>query len=193
MASEVNFTGYHGTYLDNVESIFNNGLYKAQYYDKWLGPGAYFFINGIGNPVMHAKNWITTNAIDKYSREHVINEHLKYAVLKVNIVVDEKQFVDFSTPDGADLFNYIVDVLFEKFENGGLNLKKGHIDGYVCRWLNEDFNINVFVAERFIKLTPLRRFDYADYIQRQPNCTICAVYDSNLITNFEVKKEGDML
>lgn len=195
MASNEIIIGFHGTNFDNVKSILKNGLYKARPSDRWFGPGIYFFINHFGNPVENAKQWAITSAINEYSsKESVKSKQLKYAVLQADILVVEDECIDFRTPDGADLFDSMVNDFFAKLEDGSdVKLKKGHLDGYICNKLNEIFNYNIFIANRFIKLTPLRRFDYPDYTQRQSNCTICAVYNSELITNLKVIKEGRML
>lgn len=215
MAGNEVITGYHGTNFDNVESILEKGLYKAKPNDRWFGPGIYFFIDHFGNPIENAKQWAIGSALDDYFDESQENKRLKYdatfqnrtlkyapfkdrklkyAVFQADILVFENECIDFRTPDGAELFDSMANEFFAKLEDGSdIKLKKGHLDGYICNELNEMFDYNVFIANRFIRLAPLRRFDYSGYTQRQANCTICAVYNSDLITNLKVIKEGRML
>ncbi len=50
------FTGWHGTSEDFAEEILASNFRRSEGDHHWLGPGAYFFIDGVGQPMHHAKN-----------------------------------------------------------------------------------------------------------------------------------------
>lgn len=197
MAGNEIINGFHGTNLDNVESILKNGLYKSKDSDTWLGPGIYFFLDFFGDPIQNAKDWAITEAIKKHrTRGKVEALKLEYAVLKADIIKNENQCIDFRTPDGANLFNFIADELLKKLKSDDDkldNIPKGEIDGFVSKWIHEHFGYCLFIANRSIQISDFRRFECKGYWQRQANCTICAVYDSELITNLELIEKGVML
>ena len=62
------FVGFHGTDSANENSIFQLNFTVSAKSDEWLGTGAYFFLDGVGDPTEHADSWAKLHAYDRDSR-----------------------------------------------------------------------------------------------------------------------------
>lgn len=76
-------TGYHGTTLDHARSILKNGFIESNGKREWLGKGIYFYFD-----IKDAIAWKNASAI-----------------LHSVIRIDDKEYLDIDTEEGADIFN----------------------------------------------------------------------------------------
>jgi hypothetical protein len=96
------FRAFHGTKAHFVESIVANGLQPSQDRDDWLGYGSYYFIEGLEDPWISARDWARVNAWDKQSRRF---NHADFAVIEFEITVDEECVFDFRISSEAQRFH----------------------------------------------------------------------------------------
>lgn len=63
----IELIGYHGTALENVESIQKDGFRRSEGDAEWLGTGVYFFCEGTTgtNPKNNARKWCIAEASKK--------------------------------------------------------------------------------------------------------------------------------
>ena len=199
--------GYHGTGSEVADIILKTKFrIPNETPDEWLGNGVYFFVDGMGCPMKNAKNWAKTSAY-KGKKEY---RYDFCSVLRSHIKVEGTRVVDLRTKEDSDTFNSIrkelMDVHGQKFANyvrkklgGKRNSKILKIDAIICNTIRVFQEVDVIIADRYMQITKLERICMNSYnakgekttlVQLQPNCTVCAVFDVNVIkeTVFHEKK-----
>jgi hypothetical protein len=170
------FTGYHGTNLDNRESILEEGLRPSIGYEEWLGDGAYLFIHGLSTtPCKQAEAWANAEAWDNNAKKHKYHE---YCVIACGVAVEENEFLDLTTNEGVDILNYVMEKHVGKVREftKTFNKRFDYIDGFLINFAREEKIVTpkVVKANVYIKFTSERK---AVFNRRTQNATICAVYD----------------
>jgi len=182
------FVGYHGTDNANVDSILTGGMNPSLGDDEWLGDGTYFFIEGLSRtPEVQAEQWAIVSAWDSELRK---NKYDKYSVLKADIDVDDEYFLDLTTAEGKEMFNYLKEQSIEKLKSASKAVKVLYIDGALINMGREDFDLrfDVVKANVYIKLTKEDRI--YRFMSRVQNCTIAAVFNGDCISNMSNIKTG---
>lgn len=183
----VKIDGFHGTDMNNVDSILENGFEPSLGDDEWLGDGSYFFVEGVNRrPDLQACQWAILSAWNKKKKKY---DYECCAVLHGVIEVDEKKYLDLTVPDGVEILDYIQEKYTKKLATIGKKLES--IDGCLINFARGEnlFEIDVVKGNFYIKL---RKEDRLLHLSRRiPNCTICSVCTpKNNITGINVIKTG---
>lgn len=155
---KIELVGCHGTDVANNDGIFEKNFEPSFGDDHWLGEGVYFFIDGISAPNENARKWAIVHAWDNDKRNLTYQE---YVVIKADISVEEKKFIDLTTTDGIKIFNHLRDQYVEKIKNGGKSMiTSAFKDGHVLNKAREEMNIPIDVVKGnfYIKFTAERMF-----------------------------------
>lgn len=180
----INFQGYHGTNSARVESILTYGFKLSRGNKEWLGDGVYFFIHGKSKtPENQAEQWAILSAWDKSAKQ---NTYTDFSVLKADIRVDESNFLDLTSPDGLEIFEYIKLKILKKLSPR--KLSNDVIDGIVVNFGRAELKLrfDVVKGDVFIKLTLVDRIYNLN--SRLANSTICSVYNEQCLSNIEIIK-----
>ncbi len=166
------FEGYHGTSLESAKNILISEFELSFGDREWLGNGVYFFIQGLSSkPEIQAEKWAISQAWNNVSKTYSYNN---FCVLKSKILVSENTFLDLTTEEGLEVFEYLSD----KFENKikELSKKLKYLDGLLINLARSEgiLEINVVKANFYIKFAKER---VKNINLRANNCTICAVYN----------------
>jgi hypothetical protein len=179
--------GYHGTDLSSLKSIQSEGFHPSIGDGEWLGDGVYFFTEGItGNPSFDAEKWAIAQSWDKVKKA---NKYLYFIVLYASMSVEDDLFLDLTTKDGMDIFNYIRDKYIDKIKAGGYKIadnqdfKDGHIINEARK--NSILDIDVVKANFYIKFAPERKLNINFRI---PNTTILAIFNTDCILKGSIKE-----
>lgn len=168
----VKVEGFHGTSFESAKKIILDD-FKLSYGNKeWLGDGVYFYAKGINDkPSNQAGNWAIAQSWNNTDRKYI---YRRYSVLKCQIEVEEKNFLDLTTSDGVEILDYIIENHSSKMKE--ISKKIAYIDGFVINFARGEklFNVEVAKGNFYIKFTK-ERIDNIN--RRTPNCTICAVYN----------------
>jgi hypothetical protein len=193
----IKLTAYHSTATKNVRSILKDGfkLSTGKQHDRWLGDGAYFFIEGVqvkpDELVAIAEKWAIVGAWDNELRKNTYNQ---YSILEVEVRVSEDNFLDLTTPDGLAVFNYLRDKYVQTLQKANIRLtsgdfKDGHIiNDAVLSGILSPIEIDAVKGNFFIQLSKAERVHNSQF--RTPNCTILAVRRLDCIQNVTVVKSG---
>lgn len=168
----IELEGFHGTSFDGASSIIKEGYKSSTGDSEWLGDGVYFFLEGLSkSPQMQAEEWTIAQAWDK---QHQTFKYKKLSVLKSIIKVEEDHFLDLTSSDGIEIFDYIVSKHTEKMSS--INKRMTYIDGFVINFARKEGLLPVEVTKGnfYIKFTDER---IKRISRRTPNCTVCSVYD----------------
>jgi hypothetical protein len=171
--------GYHGTDASNIKGIIDKGFRLSIGDEEWLGDGVYFFVDGIiSNPKGNAVKWAIANAWDNNLKKYV---YLNYVVIKAVISIQEDTFLDLTTTEGMNLFNYLRNKYIAKIITTGKHLSKsnsGFKDGHIINDArsNLDLVINTIKGNFYIRFSEERKYNIRF---RVPNSTILAVYNTN--------------
>ena len=116
--SAMKIKGFHGTTEENANEIIKNGFQISQNDEDWLGKGVYFFIDGISNPLLSAIEWATNT-----------HGQLNCAVLESDILIQETDILDLTTPKGLITYNSLRNKIIksdygELLFRRNLNIKK---------------------------------------------------------------------
>lgn len=180
-------TGYHGANLLSLKSIQSIGFQPSIGDGEWLGDGVYFFTEGItGNPSFDAEKWAIAQSWDNLKK---VNKYTYFIVLYALISVNDDSFLDLTTKDGMDIFNYLRDKYIGKIKAGGYRLANNQDfkDGHIINEARKDsiFDIDVVKANFYIKFAPERKLNVNFRI---PNTTILAIYNNDCILKDSVKE-----
>lgn len=164
------FEGFHGTDEKNQTSILCNNFSVSAKDDEWLGTGAYFFIDGISDPLTDARNWAKVQSYDTETRG---KKYHRYAVVKATIKVDLVLRLD--EREGQIAYNVFRDYLIEKMKKERVRPKVGAIrnDCEVCNHILENTEFEAIINHEFIKLDAWSRRNR--YASRVPTCRIISV------------------
>ncbi|TAD99666.1 MAG: hypothetical protein EAZ97_08140 [Bacteroidetes bacterium] len=190
----VKIVAYHGTATKNEQSIIENGfsLSTGTENEGWLGDGVYFFCEGVPpEPFVSAKKWAIVEAWDN---KNYVYKYSDYSILEAIISVEPNYFLDLTTKDGLEIFNYLRDKYVENTRKAKRKLisgdyKDGHIiNDAVENEISPDFK--VVRGNFYIKLTKEERIYNLQF--RTPNCTILAVRDANCIKDIAIFEQGNI-
>jgi hypothetical protein len=188
----IELIGYHGTATKNKRSILKDGfrLSTGVQHDRWLGDGIYFFTEGVPpKPNIVAENWAIVEAWDKHLRKNTYNQ---YTVLEAQVRVSEAAFLDLTTPDGLEIFNYLRNKYVQTLQKAKRKLISGDFkDGHIINDAVASGSvppIDVVKGNFFIQLSDAERIYNSQF--RTPNCTLLAVRSSDCIQKVTVFKEG---
>ncbi|PKK36550.1 hypothetical protein BWI96_11895 [Siphonobacter sp. SORGH_AS_0500] len=173
----VEFEGYHGTNEANVGNILTNHFNISEGPDEWLGDGTYFFVEGISDPVQRAIQWAVVTAWDKLGKR---NRYSRYSVIKAIITVEEEYLLDLTTLEGRQVMNYLQEQYVKKLAQMSKELRgsKKATEGAIINDVRDEgiFRLDVVKADFPFKFAAERILGTAF---RQPNVTICAVFEPN--------------
>lgn len=104
---EINLQGFHGTSFENAKNIVIQNFELSIGDGEWIGDGVYFFLNGLSSdPKEQAKKWAIAQAWDNETRDY---KYKNISVIRCDIEVDSENFLDLTTSDGIELFDYIIE------------------------------------------------------------------------------------
>ncbi|MCU0443642.1 MAG: hypothetical protein MUE85_01895 [Microscillaceae bacterium] len=190
--SLITIIGFHGTNSLHFKDIKTNNFNPSLGDVHWLGDGIYFFVEGVSDPVQNAENWAKASAWNNNTGNYT---YQSYVVIKAEIVVDKSKFLDLTTLEGIEIFNYLRNKFVEKIVSGKKRLKIGQFnDGHIINLArkNNFLDIEVVKGNFYIKFTPERIYDINF---RTPNCTIIAVNSPKININtitINIEKEGEV-
>lgn len=164
------FEGFHGTDFDNHESILGLNFSVSAAEDDWLGTGAYFFIDGISDPLVDARNWAKLQAYDKHTRT---DRYENYAVIKA--IIDVNNVLRLDQQEGLIAYNVFRNYLLERMKAESIKPKVGAIrnDCEVCNHILQNSEFDAIVNFEYIKLDEWTRVKR--YSSRIATCRIMSV------------------
>ncbi|HBE9083097.1 hypothetical protein [Serratia fonticola] len=164
------FQGYHGTDASNEMPILTGNFQASSRSDDWLGTGAYFFIDGISNPKVNARQWAKLRAYDKKTKT---NSYKNYCVINALIEVDN--ILELDTAEGMMAFNTFRDGLIEILKERGIKPSKNFYvdDCKICNFAVEQCGFDAVTRYEHIKLDKWSRVN--GYQSRMPTCRIISV------------------
>ncbi|WP_414162890.1 hypothetical protein ACMGGS_12250 [Superficieibacter sp. BNK-5] len=164
------FVGFHGTDSANETSILQLNFTVSAKTDEWLGTGAYFFIDGVGNPTDHADSWAKLHAYDKKSKR---NRYTDYVVISAKIEVDSVLRMD--TDEGKNAFNVYREYIKNDLRTKGKSVSQSLIvnDCAVFNHILANAEFDAIVNCEYIKLDRWSRLK--KYGSRIPNCKVLSV------------------
>ncbi len=190
----INIIGYHSTNAKNELSILDNGFKESvgKEHDKWLGKGVYFFCKGLPfDPIETAEKWAIAEAWDNKDKKYSFTE---YVILQSDISLTEDKFLDLTSNDGLEIFNYIREQYIQKIKLSKKRFKHEPayepVDVKIIELAIEEKTIPEPQAIRnnlYIKFADERRLQL---MFRTPNCTIIAVRDKKCIINTLTHKKS---
>lgn len=187
-----NIIAYHGTSKANAENIKLVGFEPSVGIEHWLGDGVYFFVEGYvcSTPLIKAIDWSKAEAWDNKSKTYRYKEG---AAISVNIeVFSEKEFLDLTTKEGMDLFNYIRDQYVKKIEAADKKLKQKdrvntfYRDGDIINEARRDLKLPLNVIKGAF-FTPFKIERTLQIDCRVPNCIILVVNKIDIIKKETIK------
>lgn len=175
------FEGFHGTDLDNHNSILGLNFSVSASEDDWLGTGAYFFIEGISDPKLDARHWAKLHAYDKHTGT---NRYKNYAVIKA--VIDVNNVLRLDREDGLIAYNAFREYLLDRMKKERIRPKVSAIrnDCEVCNHILQNSEFDAIVNFEYIKLDKWTRIK--NYASRIPTCRIMSVKEPK--TSIDVRK-----
>lgn len=172
LRDDFDYLGFHGTDLNNKDSILTKGFQESKGDEHWLGNGVYFFIGGMGfNPKENAQEWAITNAWDNTVKSL---KYKDYLIMSTKIHGKQENLLDLDTQDGSELF-YRVKKRIEKdiYASGKGALRHKNYDGKVINALIKTVKGILFVKKKlFFKTKNDRIFKKHSNI---PNCIVLTV------------------
>lgn len=178
-AGEMELKVFHGTTQESAKSILTEGFTFSLGNEHWLGDGVYFFVEGVGYaPERAAELWAEYRAYKQQSPF--------CALIEASIHVDEECVLDLTTYEGIRILNYIQRKCAQKLATIGRGV--GYVDGYLINFAREEMGlpIDVVKGNEYIQLEESdRRYNIR---RRVSNCTICSVYNKNVLSDLTIKK-----
>lgn len=168
---------YHGTYEKNIASILSIGFKESKDHHMWFGDGAYFFVEGLADPMEAAYEFVTDKK-NKYKIEDNV------AVLEAVINVDNDCFLDLTNIQGLQLFNSYRDEILKKIKSSGKIPATKLNDFDLLSNMRENLGIEFVKGNVYIKFGMQRKPGiFPSYI---PNVTIFVVNN----TTKHIEKES---
>lgn len=124
--------GYHATTTDNADLILMNGFIESQATKgHWLGKGVYFF-----DDLYYAIEWGIIGVIKQNIKKYKQLTD-KCSILISDINTKEYRVIDFSTPQGFAIFQYLLDIIKKNYSDKKYQdiEEKGY--AYIIRVLEE--------------------------------------------------------
>ncbi|ENK1751179.1 hypothetical protein NUKP55_11470 [Klebsiella variicola] len=174
------FVGFHGTDSANENSIFQLNFTVSAKSDEWLGTGAYFFLDGVGDPTEHADSWAKLHAYDRDSRS---NRYTDYVVISAKINV--ANVLNMDTDEGRNAFNVYRDYIKNDHRIQGVKPSKSLIvnDCVVFNHILANTEFDAIINCEYIKLDRWSRM--RDYKSRIPNCRVMSVKEPTASINVQ--------
>lgn len=171
---------FHGTTRENAHAILKEGFANSLGNEHWLGDGAYFFVKGVGYEPDHAA--------ELWAEYRAYKQHSQFcALLSSEINVADDAFLDLTSYEGIRILNYIQLRCAQKLIALGKGV--GFVDGFLINFARTEMGLNIDVVKgnEYIQLeADDRRYNIR---RRISNCTICAVYNKETISNVKITKE----
>lgn len=170
------FRGFHGTRADLVDSIVQNGLRPSRDSDEWLGHGSYYFIDGLEDARMSARDWARVNAWDKRSRRYRESD---FAVIEYEIEIDSDQVFDLRTAEHAREFHRQRDAWeirhYRRRRPGVWRPEEDRYDTAILNRMKAENDYSAIVGHFFIQLTVKERHWQRN--SRIPNVAVLCLSD----------------
>lgn len=179
---KIKFIGYHGTSEENASEIISTNFKPSKNPDDWLGYGIYFFVDGISDPIINAKEWAVNKA---WNGKRKAPLYPRYNVLVVeasgnNILNTNKQ-------DDLKAFNVVRDKLLEIHTQRWKPDRRIIEDNRILWNLVADLmKIDIIIHNLYIK-TKIQRICKID--SNVPNTTVMCVKDVENIHIETIKRE----
>ena len=177
--------GFHGTNSSNAGKILESGFHPSHGDEHWLGDGVYFFTDGLGNPQLHAERYAKLKAWDKQLGRYTYD---KFAVIRVDINVHADRMLDLTASDGIELLDFIQ----AHFRDKLTRRLTGMCDGILINFARNEIGMHIDVVKGNVYIKLEKRDRTLNISRRTPNCTICAVYKAESITDKVQIKEGEL-
>lgn len=163
--------GYHGTSSECADNIVKVNFTPSGGEDKWLGPGVYFFEDGISSGSGDARSWAITAAWDKEAK---CNTYQQFAVVKAPLTM--KKMLDLTTFEGLKFFEYARTQVRGRVRPKHDEPQSGRkFDNTVINFWAGKLNFDGLRAWFYIKLSrEARRFQVESGIQ---NSTVICIRD----------------
>lgn len=168
---------WHGTAASNEASIRKNGFWASTglEHEKWLGEGAYFFVedDGCQSPSELAKSWSIAESFDGKWKAR---KYTTGIVLKAFIETERQFILDLRTGEDLRRLNAFRDRLLKN----ELNLKTFSdpiLDGAILRLLAKGGHIKLIINRLYIRFTAERILRHFSAI---PNCAVLCLTQGNV-------------
>jgi hypothetical protein len=142
----LNFDGWHGTSEKNGNSILASNFMPSEGSHHWLGEGVYFFTQGIGNPLEHAKNWVESEAHKTGFKA--------FSIIKARTLIKEEALLDLRQEAGIELFLEHKRFVLARMRQKGKTFKSkddNYTDGKVFDNIKNKANIEVIISPMHIR------------------------------------------
>lgn len=170
------FRGFHGTNADLVDSIVREGLRPSRDHDEWLGHGSYYFVEGLEDPWLSARDWARVDAWDKRSRKY---REANFAVIEYEITIEADGVLDLRRAADAQWFHAERDAWEERHYSrrrpGRWRPRRDRYDTSVLNYLKTRDGHSAIVAQFFIQLSVKERHWQRN--SRVPNVTVMCLSD----------------
>ncbi|QTL40664.1 hypothetical protein HGO23_04620 [Xenorhabdus budapestensis] len=162
--------GFHGTDANNEASILGGNFRVSAKDDEWLGTGAYFFVEGLGDPQKNAEDWARLQA---WNNKKKLNNYSEFVVLSVEIIVQKALELD--TNEGLQAFEIFRTVILTRMRKQGIQKSKSLLenDCTICNLIMAQTDFDAIIRNEYIKLDKFTRI--IKYQSRIPNCRIVSV------------------
>lgn len=162
-------TGYHGTTLESANNIIEEGKFNiSDSNTEWLGKGIYFYFD-----ITDAYNWRDTEAI-------------LHSVIKIN----DNEYLDIDTDDGATIYNEIIDYIStiqgKEIDTSTKNSQKNQCAVMKMMW---DLNPNIKAISASFATTPTK---VRTLLDKRPRRKEFCVRDNDVIKCTQLIRKGDL-
>lgn len=189
------FIGYHGTDNTCSQSILSEN-FRVSDNDDWVGKGAYFFVEGLYDPIKAAKEWAISRA-NRYSKKDKCYtlSYPRYAVIESLITTDQEKVLDLVCAEGRKGYAKFKECILEDACRRGIALttRERHNEGLIVDELCEKYSMDIVLSELVITTS--------EYSLKQrvtdkiPNKTVIAVRAPSERVHLDqtrVAEEGDV-
>lgn len=180
------YIAYHGTLLSKIDSISRTGtLMPSENDNDWLGPGAYYFIDGLNDPKHSAINWAVCVNWDKAKRQF---KEDKVAVVKAAIKTPINRVFDLRDIAVVKQFHSIRSKFLEQETRDKVMTIPRPVertyDSVLFDIIKKELNVSIFIGNFHIQLNIYERYFKLD--SRVPNVSILCVSPTK---NKDIKSE----
>ena len=173
--------GYHGTDIAHLRSIIENNFKPSLGDTHWLGTGAYFFVEGYPDSISSedaAAKWAEAEAWDNKEKRY---RYKNCCAVEVLIDVGDDNFLDLTTKEGMDIFNYHKQEFVTSLRKINLKFKKTPTSPI----FRDGELINIMRSKYGIRIDAVKAYFYFKYKEerifnedfRLPNCTVVSVFE----------------
>ena len=176
----IEMKAYHGTIRDNAKGILSDGFAYSIGNEHWLGDGVYFFVEGVG--------YAPDRAAELWAEYRAFKLHTQFCALLSSVIsVVENAFLDLTSYEGIRILNYIQLRCAQKLAAIGKGV--GYVDGFLINFARTEMGliIDAVKGNEYIQLEVVDRL--YNIRRRISNCTICSVYNKEVIRNISITKE----